>query len=125
MKIEGKLSCIRLLVAFVLLAGMQMFALAGADNSATAAAPASDSVTKADAGLVVISDRISMMKSIAGTAGCSSSTFSVAKSSIGKGCPQIDCAAPPPGCFYQGPPATGPNGCPINCGTLVCGPDTL
>lgn len=122
MRIEGKLSCIRLLVALVLLAGVQMFAMAGADNSTTAA-PASHNVTKADAGVVVISDRLSFMKSIAGAAGCSSNARSIATFSTPKGCPQVDCAAPPPGCFYQGPPATGANGCPINCGTLVCGPE--
>jgi hypothetical protein len=57
--------------------------------------------------------------------GCSSNIFSLkaAKSSISTRCPIIDCAAPPPGCFYQGPPDLGPNGCPIDCGHLVCGPD--
>ena len=33
MRIEGKLSCIRLLVALLLLMGVQMFAQAGADSS--------------------------------------------------------------------------------------------
>src|SRR5436305_1388630 len=58
----------------------------------------------------LISDRIFIMKSI----GIAKSNFRVA------GCPIVDCAAPPPGCFYQGPPATDQRGCPIDCGTLVC-----
>ena len=126
MRIEAKLSCIRLLVALLLLMGVQMFAQAGADSSTIVAGPASHNVTKAEAGVVVISDRAFLMKSIAGSAGCSSSILSVggATSRVVSGCPRVDCAAPPPGCFYQGPPATGSNGCPINCGTLVCGPET-
>jgi hypothetical protein len=150
MRIKGKLSYIRLLVPVLLFAGVQIFAQAAADSRMPVADPASHKTTRPDAGVLLISDRTFLMKSIEGMAmdqsfksqsagtvaspislhesaatSCSSSIFSggVAKSFFLGGCPRIDCAAPPPGCFYQGPPDTGPNGCPINCGHLVCGPE--
>ena len=130
MRIKEKLSYIRLLVPILLFAGVQIFAQAAANSSMPMAGPASHNTTTLHADVLVISDRTYIMKSIEeiGTvagSGCSSRIFSagVAKSSFSGRCPQIDCAAPPPGCFYHGPPDTGPNGCPINCGTLVCGPE--
>ena len=150
MRIKGKLSYIRLLVPVLLFTGVQMFAQAAADSRMPLAGPASHKTAKPHADLPLISDRTFIMKSIAVIAmdqsfksesagtlarpislyesegrGCSSSIFSLGftKSAPG-GCPIIDCAAPPPGCFYQGPADTGPNGCPINCGTLVCGPES-
>jgi hypothetical protein len=150
MRIKGKLSYIRLLVPVLLFTGVQVFAQAAADSRMPVAGPASHKTTKPDAGVLLISDRTFLMKSIEGIAmnqsfksqsagtvarpisqyesagrGCSSRIFSVgiAKSFSSGRCPIIDCAAPPPGCFYQGPPDTGPNGCPINCGHLVCGPE--
>jgi hypothetical protein len=135
MRIQGKLSYIRLLVPVLLLAGAQMFAQAAADSRMPAAGPAAHKTTRPHAGVLLISDRTFIMKSIQGTArpislyesaapGCSFSIFSVgvAKPSSGE-CPEVDCPAPPPGCYYEGPPDTAPNGCPINCGHLVCGPE--
>jgi len=144
MRIKGKLSQIRLLVPVLLFAGVQIFAQTAADNRIPAAGPASHKTTGPHADVLLISDRTFLMKSIEGSfklqsagtvvlpislhesaaPGCSSGIFpgGVAKS-LGGGCPQPDCAAPPPGCFYQGPPDIGPNGCPINCGHLVCGPE--
>ena len=129
MRIKGKLSYIRLLVPVVLLAGVQMFAQAAADNSMPAPGSASHQTTKPYTGVFVISDRNFLMKSIeailyeSGRPSCSSSTSSVrvAKSSFTGGCGKIDCPAPPPGCFYDKPPLDQ-NGCPTGCGTLVCGP---
>ena len=149
MRIKGKLSYMCLLVPVLLFTGVQIFAQAAADSSMPMTGPASHNTTTSHADVFLISDRTFIMKSIEGTmnqsfksqsagtvarpislyessgVGCSSSIFSLgfAKSAPG-GCPVVDCAAPPPGCFYQGPPATGPNGCPTNCGTLVCGPET-
>jgi len=146
MRTKGKLSYIRLLVPVLLFAGVQIFAQTAADSRMPAPRPASHKTTTPDAGVFLISDRTFLMKSIeeiamnqsqsAGTVArpiplyesaepsCSSSVFSVegAKSLSSGSCPRILCAAPPPGCFYQGPPDKGPNGCPINCGHLVCGP---
>lgn len=131
MKIRGKLSYIRLLVPVLLFAGVQMFAQPAAD-SRMVADPASHKVATApDADMPLISDRTFIMKSIEAIAmsqsfgpapDCSSSIPSggAAKASFLGGCPIPDCAAPPPGCFYQGPPDKGPNGCPIDCGHLVC-----
>lgn len=115
---RAKLSYILVLIPVLLFAGAQIFALAAVDSSMPVANTASHkaegieltAVTKSHAD-VVISDRVSILKSIG-----------VRNFRTG-GCPIPDCAAPPPGCFYQGPPATGPNGCPINCGTLVCDPN--
>jgi hypothetical protein len=150
MRIKGKLSYIRLLVPVLLFAGVQIFAQAAADSRMPVAGPASHKTMKPQADVLLISDRTFLMKSIQGIAmnqsfksqsadtvarplslyesagpGCSSSSFSVgvAKSFSSVRCPRIDCAAPPPGCFYQGPPDTGANGCPIDCGHLVCGPE--
>jgi hypothetical protein len=123
---KGKLSYIRLFVPFLLFAGVQVFAQAAADNGMPEAGPASHQMMRPHADVVLISDRTFLMKSIEGIAmktGCASSLSSsgTAKSFISGGCPIVDCAAPPPGCYYQGPADTGPNGCPINCGHLVCG----
>ena len=125
MRIKGKLSYIRLLVPVLLFAGVQIFAQTAANSNMPVAGTASHNTTTAHADVLVISDRTFIMKSIEGIGtiagpGCSSSILSVgvAKSF----CSPIDCAAPPPGCFYQKPP-TGPNGCPTGCGTLVCGPE--
>ena len=145
---KGKLSYIRLLVPILLFAGVQVFAQAAADSRIPAAGPASHKTTKPQADVLLISDRTFLMKSIEGIAmdqnfksqaagtvesplnesagaDCSSSILSVrvAKSFFRGRCPIIDCAAPPPGCFYQGPPDLGSNGCPIDCGHLVCGPE--
>jgi hypothetical protein len=125
----GKLSYIRLLVPILLFAGVQMFAQAAADSRTPAPGPASPQMTNSHAGVFVISDRNFLMKSIEGMLyesarpSCSSGTSSieVAKSSFAGGCGRIDCAPPPPGCFYQKPPVDQ-NGCPTGCGTLVCGP---
>ena len=135
MRIKGKLSCIRLLVPVLLFAAVQLFAQTAADSRMPVAGPASHKTTRPHADVLLISDRTFIMKSIGGTgnqnfksqsagSGCSSSIFSigVAKPSS-RECPIPDCAAPPPGCYYEGPPDTAPNGCPINCGHLVCGPD--
>ena len=132
MRTKGKLSYIRLLVPVLLFAGAQMFAQPAADSRMAADKPASHAATTAsDAGMPLISDRTFITKSIAAIAmnqnfesaglGCSSSSPSagVTKASF-FGCPIPDCAAPPPGCNYQGPPDRGPNGCPIDCGHLVC-----
>ena len=151
MRIKGKLRYVRLLVPVLLFAGAQIFAQSAADSRIPAAGPASHKTMRPHAGVLLISDRTFLMKSIQGMAmnqsfksqsaagtvirplslhesaepGCSSRTLSVgvAKSLAPGRCPQPECAAPPPGCFYQGPPDTGPNGCPINCGQLVCGPE--
>ena len=121
---KEKLSSIRLLVPFLLLAGAQMFAQAAANGTMPAADPASVNTARQHAD-VLISDRTFLMQSIKEMAmdqsfkasGCASSALS-----IGDRCPVIDCPAPPPGCSY-GPPDTNQNGCPINCGPLVCGPE--
>ena len=145
MRIKGKLSYMCLLVPVLLFTGVQIFAQAAADTSMPMTGPASHNTTTSHADVFLISDRTFLMKGIEGIAmnqsfksqsadtvarpislyesavsGCSSSILSVgvAKSF----CSPIDCAAPPPGCFYQKPP-TGPNGCPTGCGTLVCGPE--
>ena len=147
MKIKGKLGDIRLLVSVLLFSGMQLFAQAEADLPLPAGAFASHRTTRPHADVFLISDRTFLMKDIEQIAmsqsfksqsaptiarlyglvepSCSSSIFSVgvATSFFSDRCPVVDCPAPPPGCFYQGPPDTGPNGCPINCGTLVCGPE--
>lgn len=131
MKTKGKLSYIRLLVPVLLFAGVQIFAQPAADSRMAADPPSHKATTTSDPAMPLISDRTFMMKSIAAIAmnqslesapGCSSSNPSVGvtKASFLRGCPIPDCAAPPPGCFYQGPPDTGPNGCPIDCGHLVC-----
>lgn len=130
MRIRGKLSYIRLLVPVLLFTGVQIFAQTAADSTMPVTGPASHKMTRPHAGVLLISDRTFLMKSIeaiavneSAEAGCSSSIFSVGiAKSLGR-CPIIDCAAPPPGCFYQGPPDKGPNGCPIDCGHLVCGPE--
>lgn len=129
MRIKAKLSYIRLLVPVLLFSGVHMFAQAAADSSMPAAGPASQKTTGLHADVLPISDRTFLMKSIekilhkAAEPACSSSIMSVgvAKSLSSDRCPIVDCPVPPPGCSYQGPPDTGPNGCPINCGTLVCG----
>jgi hypothetical protein len=150
MTIKGKLGYIRLLVPVLLFAGVQVFAQAAADSRMPMAGPASHKIARPDADVLLISDRTFIMKSIEGIAmnqgfksqsagtvarpislydsagpSCSSSIFSVGVAKpffLGK-CPIVDCAQPPPGCSYQGPPDRGPNGCPINCGHLVCGPE--
>ena len=125
MRIKGKLSYMWLLVPVLLFTGVQIFAQAAADSGMPMTGPASHNTTTPHADVFIISDRTFIMKSLAGIGtiagpGCSSRILSVgvAKSF----CSPIDCAAPPPGCFYQKPP-TGPNGCPTGCGTLVCGPE--
>ena len=35
-------------------------------------------------------------------------------------CAIPDCAAPPEGCRYEGPPPQDDQGCPMGCGTLLC-----
>ena len=136
MRINGKVSYIRLLVPVLLLAGVQAFAQAATDSRMQAPGPASHQMTRADADVFVISDRTSLMKSIeeilmeqsfksqfAGMS-CSATIFSVklAESFSSGSCAFIDCAAPPPGCSYQNPPRDK-NGCLTGCGTLVCGPE--
>jgi hypothetical protein len=150
MRIKGKLSYMRLLVPVLLFAGVQVFAQAAADGRMPLAGAASHKTTRPDANVLLISDRTFLMKSIEGIAmnqgfesqsagavarptslyesagpRCSSSVFSVgiAKSFFIGRCPIPECAQPPPGCFWQGPPDLGPNGCPIDCGHLVCGPE--
>lgn len=129
MKIQGKLSFVLLLVPVLLFAGAQVFALTAApDSTIPAAVAAAHKTTSHAVEAPLISDQtLVMMKSIAGVAmspsesakpGCAARAAS-AKSFI-RGCPIPECAAPPPGCFYQGPPELGANGCPVNCGTLVC-----
>ena|SRR6476660_2033258 len=130
MRINGKLSYIRLLVPILLFAGVQMFAQTAADSRMPASGPASHQITKPHDGVFVISDRNFLMKSIkeilyeSGRPSCSSSTSSVgvAASFFAGSCAFIDCAAPPPGCSYQNPPRDH-NGCLTGCGTLVCGPE--
>ena len=123
----GIKSYIQLLVPVLLFAGVRLLA----QGAATSPASSHDRMGP-HAGVVLISDRIFLMKSIQGItmdqsfesqSGCSSGIpVGAAKASFSGGrCPVVDCAAPPPGCFYQGPPDLGPNGCPINCGHLVCG----
>ena len=115
---RAKSSYILLLVPVLLFAGAQIFALAAVDSSMPVASTVSHkaegieltAATKPQADMV-ISDRASIMKSIG------------ARNFRPAGCAIPDCAAPPPGCFYQGPPATDSRGCPINCGTLVCDPN--
>jgi hypothetical protein len=125
MRTNGRLSCIRLLVPILLFAGVQMFAQAAADSRMPASGPASHQITKAHDGVFVISDRNFLMKSIqeilheSAEPSCSSNASSVGVAA--SFCGRIDCAAPPPGCFYQKPPLDQ-NGCPTGCGTLVCGP---
>jgi len=125
MRTKGKLSYIRLLVPILLFAGVQMFAQATADSRMPASGPASHQMTKPYAGVFVISDRNFLMKSIkeilheSAEPSCSSSSSSIGVAA--SFCGRIDCAAPPPGCFYQKPPVDQ-NGCPTGCGTLVCGP---
>lgn len=125
MRTKGKLSCIRLLVPILLFAGVQMFAQAAADSRMPASGPASHQITKPHDGVFVISDRNFLMKSIqeilheSAEPSCSSNASSVGVAA--SFCGRIDCAAPPPGCFYQKPPLDQ-NGCPTGCGTLVCGP---
>jgi hypothetical protein len=148
--IEMRISYLRLLVPVLLFAGVQIFAQAAADSRMLVAGPASHKPAKPHAGVLLISDRTFLMKSIEGIAisqsfksqsagtvarpislyesagpGCSTGIFSLgaAKSFFSGRCPIVECAAPPPGCFYQGPPDLGPNGCPIDCGHLVCGPE--
>jgi hypothetical protein len=127
-------SYMQLLVPVLLFAGVQVFAQGAAESRMPAASPASRNMMAAHADVVLISDRTFLMKSIReiamdqsfeSQAGCSSNLLAgAAKASFSGGrCPVVDCAAPPPGCFYQGPPDLGPNGCPINCGHLVCGPE--
>jgi hypothetical protein len=129
-----KWNFMRLLVPVVLFAGMQAFAQSAAGSQMPAANSASPQAAQPHAVVLLISDRTFLMKSLAsiamdqssnsqpaGAAGCASRSFSGGASFARPRCPIIDCAAPPPGCFYQGPPATDQNGCPINCGTLVCG----
>jgi hypothetical protein len=143
MRTKGKLSYIRLLVPVLLFAGVQLFALTPTDNGMPVAGPASHQTARPHAGVLLISDRTFLMKSFEGMVrnqglksqsagtesaapGCTSiSSLGAAKSSLKGECPIVDCAAPPPGCFYQGPPNLGPNGCPVDCGTLVCGPDSF
>src|SRR5262249_20783855 len=131
MRMKEKLTSIWLLVPFLLLAAAQVFAQAAADSRTPADSLASQKTTRPDAGVLLISDRTFVMKSIEGTMnqgfkspGCSSSAFPVgdAKLNLLGGCVKPECAQPPPGCFY-GPPDRGPNGCPINCGPLICGPE--
>ena len=144
MRTNGRLSCIRLLVPILLFAGVQMFAQAAADSRMPAPGPASHKTTRLHGDVFLISDRTFLMKSIAEIAinqsfksqaagtvarpislhesaepSCSSNASSVGVAA--SFCGRIDCAAPPPGCFYQKPPLDQ-NGCPTGCGTLVCGP---
>ena len=113
-----------------------MFAQTAADSRIPVAGSASHYTMKPHADVLLISDRAFLIKSIEGVAmnprfksqsggaSCSSSISSVgvANSIAPDRCPILDCPAPPPGCSY-GPPDTGANGCPINCGQLVCGSD--
>jgi hypothetical protein len=149
MRIQGKLSYTRLLVPVLLFSGVQMFAQATADSRMPAPGPASHKTTRLHGDVFLISDRTFLMKSIAEIAinqsfksqaagtvarpislhesaepSCSSSIFSVgvAASFSSGSCAKIECAAPPPGCFYQKPPLDQ-NGCPTGCGQLVCGPE--
>jgi hypothetical protein len=136
MRINRKLSYIRLLVPVLLLAGVQAFAQAATDSRMPVPGPVSSQTTRPHADVFVISDRTSLMKSIqeimrdqgfkSQSAGmsCSASIFSVrlAESFFSGSCAFIDCAAPPPGCSYQNPPRDK-NGCLTGCGTLVCGPE--
>ena len=117
MRTKEKLSYILLLVPVMLFAGVQILAQT-ADSRMPVAGTASHkaegielkTAMKPHTDAFLISDRTFIMKSI----GVAKSNFRVA------GCPIVECAAPPPGCFYQGPPATDQRGCPIDCGTLVC-----
>jgi len=126
MRIKGKLSHIRLFVLVLLFAGVPILVQA-ADNRMPAAGPASHKTTSSDAGAFVISDRTFLMKSIAEVAPRSAGancTSGVSPIGVGKSlsfCSRIDCAAPPPGCYY-GKPDTDQNGCAIDCGQLICGP---
>lgn len=131
MRIKGKSSSIRLLVPVLLVAGLQIFAQTAANGRMPSADPVSVNTARHHADVVLISDRAFLMKNIEGTmdqsfksSGCHSRVLSVAVGGPGFGdrCPIIDCPAPPPGCSY-GPPDTDQNGCAINCGQLVCGPE--
>jgi hypothetical protein len=130
MRMKEKLTSIRLLVPFLLLAAAQVFAQATASDRMPAADPVSVNTTQTQSDVVLISDRTFLMKSIEGTTdqsvkspGCSSSFASeTAKLTLIGRCVKPECAQPPPGCFY-GPPDRDQNGCPINCGPLVCGPE--
>ena len=64
MRVNGKLSYIRLLVPFLLFAGVQIFAQTAADSRTPAPGPASHKTTRPQAGVFVISDRTFLMKSI-------------------------------------------------------------
>jgi len=102
MKVKGKLNYMQLLVPVLLLAGMQMFAYAAADS------PASIKTT-------------GIGPTATFKAACSSAiSAEVAPAGYQDRCPIPECAAPPPGCSYQGPPDVNEKGCPINCGHLVC-----
>ena len=129
MRVKERLASIGLLVPFLLLAAAQIFAQAAA--SGRTPEPVSVNTTRPQADVVLISDRILVMKSIEGmtnqslkSPGCSSSLFpaEAAKLTLIGRCVKPECAQPPPGCFY-GPPDRDQNGCPINCGPLVCGPE--
>ena len=131
MRIKGKSSSIRLLVPVLLVAGLQIFMQPAANGRMPSVDPTSVNTTRPHADVVLISDRTILMKSIEGMmdqsfkkSGCNTSVLSatVGGSGFGDRCPIIDCPAPPPGCSY-GPPDTDQNGCAINCGQLVCGPD--
>ncbi len=135
MSIKGKLSYIGLLVPVLLFAGVKIFAQTAADGRMPLAGPASLKMTRPHAD-VLISDRTFIMKSIGGIAtsqrfksqsaatGCSFSAISDGRGKSFPGpCPIVDCAAPPPGCHYEGPVSTDQNGCALDCGHLVCGPD--
>lgn len=133
MKVKGRLSYIRLLVPFLLFAGAQTFAQTAADSRMPAAGPAAHQMTPF-AGVLLISDRTFIMKSIeriameqsfdsqfAGAVAHPSASSIRGASFVRGGCPFIDCAAPPPGCSYQNP-TFDKNGCLTSCGHLVCGP---
>jgi len=134
MKVKGRLSYIRLLVPFLLFAGIlfagtQTFAQTAADSRMPAAGPVAHQMTSPFAGVLLISDRAFIMKSIEriameqsfDPARAGSSSASLVGGSKSSSCPIIDCAAPPPGCSYQNP-TFGKNGCLTSCGHLVCGP---
>ena len=134
MKVKGRLSYIRLLVPCLLFAGAQTFAQTAADSRMPTAGPAAHQMTPF-AGVLLISDRTFIMKSIekiameqsldsqpaGAVAHPSASSIGGARSFVRGGCTFIDCAAPPPGCSYQDP-TFDKNGCLTSCGHLVCGP---
>ncbi|HLJ88314.1 MAG TPA: hypothetical protein VKZ53_15955 [Candidatus Angelobacter sp.] len=134
MRIKVKLNYLHLLVPVLLLAGVQMFAQVVADNGKATAGPAVYKATTSNTEVPQTSDRLSIRKSVEALAlGLSSDdptsnsvlSGEAAKGSLVNHCPIPECAAPPPGCSYQGPPTLGSNGCPTNCGTLVCNPGDL